>query len=92
MSGYLLLPLLACVATSVLATALLTHDARSGASRLSAALLLGAAFWAGCELLWNTATDPEVVLAIVKISAAGWVCVGPLGLHLILEVIDEPAP
>ncbi len=92
MSAYLLLPLIACVASSVLATALLTRDGKSGASRLSAALLFGAAFWAGCELLWNTASDPNVVLALVKLSSAGWVWIGPLGLHLILEIIDEPAP
>jgi signal transduction histidine kinase len=92
MSAYLLLPLTACLASSVLATALLTRDSRTLASRLSAALLLGATFWAGCEILWNTATDPSIVLTIVKLSAAGWVMIGPIGLHLILEVIGEPAP
>ncbi len=91
MSAYLLLPLFACVATSVLATAILSRDSKSGASRLSAALLYGGAFWAFCEVLWTTASDPVVALRLVKLSAIGWAMAGPLGLHLLIEVIGEPA-
>jgi len=76
----------------MLATALLARDSRTPASRLSAAILLGGAFWALCEILWNTSTDPEIALRFVRLSSAGWVMIGPLGFHLILEVVGASTP
>jgi PAS domain S-box-containing protein len=92
MSAYLLLPLFACLASAILATALLARDARSRASRLAATVLLGGGLWSFCELLWNTAPDAETALALIKLSSLGWIAIGPMGLHLILEVIGESAP
>ena len=86
-----LMPLIACVTLSVLATAILLRDSTHGASRLSAALLSGTAFWAFCEVLWANTGDAAAALALVKLSALGWVAIGPLGLHLMIEVIGEPA-
>ncbi len=86
-----LLPLIACAALSVLATAILVRDSSHDVSRVSAALLCGAAFWTFCEVLWANASDPATAHALVKLSALGWVAVGPMSLHLIIEVIGEPA-
>jgi PAS domain S-box-containing protein len=90
-SAYLLLPLISCIGCSILATAILAWDSRSATSRLSAALVYGGAFWALCEVLWMTSADPEVALRFVKLSALGWVLIGPLALQLMIEVIGEPA-
>lgn len=91
MSFYMLLPLVACVVSAMLATAILARDSTSGASRLSATVLYGGAFWAFCEVLWVNASDPTVALWLVKLSALGWVMLGPLALHLVIEVTGEPA-
>ena len=91
MSGYLVLPLVACVASAILATTIIARDSTSGASRLSSTLLYSGAFWAFCEVLWATADDPVVALRLVKLSALGWVALGPMALHVVIEVIGEPA-
>ncbi len=91
MSWYLLLPLGSCVALSVLGAAILARDSSTPGSRLSGILILGQAFWAACEVVWNTTADPHVALVLVKLSALAWVGIGPIGLHLVLEAIGEPA-
>ena len=86
LNAYLLLPLLACVASGMLAVGVLARDARMRTSRLAAGLTTGVAIWAACEVLWNAAGDPEVVLRLVRLSAIGWVAVGPAALHLFVEL------
>lgn len=86
MNPYLLLPLIACVASAMLAVGMLCRDGTHRTNRVAAALTLGATFWAFCEVLWNTATDAQLALRLVRLSSAGWVAMGPLGLHLFLEL------
>jgi PAS domain-containing protein len=52
----------------------------------------GASFWAFCEVLWNTRSDEADVLWLVRASALGWVCIGPLTLHLFLGLSGVAAP
>jgi signal transduction histidine kinase len=92
MNLYLALPLATCVVTAALAAAILSRDARQPVNRLAALLVGSAAFWSFCEVLWNAQTDPKVALALVKASALGWVWIGPLTLHLFLEITADPAP
>jgi signal transduction histidine kinase len=89
MSFYFLIPLLSSLASAMLGSALLARDPRHPANRRFAVLMLCAAFWAGCEVVWNTRQEASVVLALVRLSALGWIWVGPLGLHLILELVPE---
>ncbi len=91
MNGYLLIPLLAATASTVLAVAILALDPRGRMNRRASLLVAGAAWWALCEVLWNTATDPAVALALVRVSCLGWVALGPLGLEVLLEVAGQPA-
>ena len=90
MSLYPLVPLLACLVSAVLATAILVSDARRKANRLAAALVSGASFWAFCEVMWHAQRDAPTALALVRLSGLGWVWIGPLVLHLFLEL--SPAP
>jgi PAS domain S-box-containing protein len=92
MNAYVLLVLSACVASAVCATAIWSRDPAHRANRLAAALIYGGGFWAFCEVPWNTATTPGAALAWVKLSALGWVGIGPLALHLLLEVTSHDAP
>ncbi len=86
MNLYLLLPLFACLASAMLTVGMLQRDGTHRANRIAAALTFGAMFWSLCEVLWATTTDPELALRLVRISSAGWVAMGPLGLHLFLEL------
>jgi signal transduction histidine kinase len=86
LNAYLLLPLLACVTTAMLAVGVLARDSRHRASRLAAGLMIGVAIWAACEVVWNAASDPSLVLWLVRLSSIGWVAVGPAALHLFLEL------
>lgn len=91
-NGYLLIPLFAATASTVLAAAVLAQDPRSRLNRRACLLVAGAAFWALCEVVWNTARDAETALALVRLSSLGWVALGPLGLDVLLEVAGRPAP
>jgi PAS domain S-box-containing protein len=91
MSLYLVLPLFACVTSSVLATVIFCRSPNDRASRDAVLLLIGGAFWAACEVLLSTRTNPDSALALVKASSLGWVWIGPLGIRLLLQVTGEPA-
>jgi len=92
MDAYLVLLLLSCVASAAIGTAILAADSQQRANRLSAAIVYGGSFWAFCEVLWHSSDDPAVVLRLVKLSALGWVAIGPLALHLMLELVGQRAP
>ncbi len=92
MHHYVLIPLVSCVVLATLASGILARSHTDPRNRLAALLMIGAGFWAFCEVLWNTHSDPEVVLRLVRASALGWVFIGPLTLHLFLALTDDPAP
>ncbi|MCH7600230.1 MAG: PAS domain-containing protein [Myxococcales bacterium] len=92
MSLYLVLPLLACISTSILATIVCCRGTKDRSTRDAALLLSGVSFWAACEVLWNTRSDPDVALAYIKASALGWAFIGPLGVGLVLAATGEAAP
>ena len=91
MNLHLLIPLFAATASTVLAVAILALDPRSRLNRRAALLVAGAAWWALCEVLWNTASDPATALFLVRLSCFGWVALGPLGLDVLLAVARRPA-
>ncbi len=86
MNPYLLLPLAACVTCAILAVGILARDSRHRTNRLAALLMIGTTVWAACEVLWNTADDPDAVLWLVRVSSIGWVAIGPAALNLFLDL------
>lgn len=92
MNAYLIVPLLSCVVSAMVAAALLTRDPGRRANRVAALLVGSASWWAFCEVLWNTSDDPVVVLRFIKLSSIGWCALGPLALHLFLDLAQAPAP
>ncbi len=91
MNPFVLPPLVACIACCMLTMAILRRGAHHRATRLAGTLTLAAAFWALCETLWTTAHDPDVVLWLVRASGLGWILIGPINLHLFLELTGHPA-
>ena len=92
MLAFTALQLLACAALLVSATTILVRDPHDAGNRQAALLLYCGAFWAICQLLWNTSQDPVAALALVKLSALGWVGIGPLTARFIVSVTGLPAP
>ena len=90
MNLYLLLPLVSCLACTALAVAVLTRDWTRRSSQLAALTALCGAWWAGCEVLWNSAGDPSWAIRLVRLSSFGWMCIGPAVLHLFLELTSHP--
>ena len=92
LNGYLLIPLLAAAVCTVLAVALVSEDPENPLNRRVGLLFAGSAWWAGCEVLWNTATDPGAALTLIRISSLGWIGIGPLALDALITVAEQPAP
>jgi len=91
MNFLLLLPIFACVTCCVLAAAIFGRGAPHRVGRLGAALTIAAAYWALCEILWTTSHDSTTALWLIRAAAAGWISIGPITLHLFLELSEHPA-
>jgi len=89
---YVLVPLLSCLASTGLASSILARDPRQPANRKAALLIGGAAWWAFCEVLWNTRSDPAVALRWISLSTLGFCALGPLCLNLFLDLESARAP
>jgi len=81
--------LVTCIACAVFGTSVLTRDTRETTNRLASAIIFGGAWWAFCELLWTQAADPGDAMVLIKLSALGWVMIGPLGLQLMMELVGD---
>src|SRR5262245_24356365 len=92
MAPYLLVPLTTCLVTGALAAAILARDPAQPLNRLASLLVGLATVWSFFEVLWNSQTDPVVALELVKASALGWIWIGPLTLHLFLEIAGPRMP
>jgi PAS domain S-box-containing protein len=83
---YVLIPLLSGFAAAVLGTAILARDAQDRAHRLAASILGCAAYWSILEVVWNTLPEPTWVPQLVRLSSLGWMPLGVLSFHLLLEL------
>jgi signal transduction histidine kinase len=83
---YVLVPLFSGVAAAVFASAILTRDPRNRAHQLSAAILGCAAYWSLLEVIWNAQDDAAWVPQLVRLSSFGWMPLGVLSFHLLLEL------
>jgi len=92
MHPYLWLPLLACGLSALAAGMMFSRDPAAAANRRLALLSLCNAFWAMCEVLWNTSVDPARALAYVKLSSLGWIWIGPLAFQGFLAASEERMP
>jgi signal transduction histidine kinase len=89
LNGYLLIPLFAIAVSTVIAVAILSQDPRNPLHRRAALAFAGASWWAVCDLLRISATDPETALGLVHLSGLGWAGFGPLGLDLLLRLAQR---
>ena len=90
MTLYPVVPLLACLASAILATAILLRNNERTANRLGAAVMVCTSFWAFCEVMWHGQSDANAALALVKLASLGWLWIGPFQLQLFLELSTRP--
>lgn len=92
MLAFTALQLLACAALLVSATTILVRDPSDPGNRQAALLIYCGAFWATCQLLWNTSDDARAVELLMKLSALGWVAIGPLSARFLIAVTGVKVP
>ncbi len=82
MNPWFVVPLASGVACLTFAVLLIAREPRAATSRYAALLLLGGAWWGVCEALWTLAPDAETALLLERLSAPGWIFIGPVCLEL----------
>ena len=85
MNPYFLLPLGSALACLVFGVLILAREPDSNPHRCIAMLLFGGTWWGLCEAVWTLAPDATTALTLMRISAPGWIAVGPLCMHLFLS-------
>jgi len=86
MNPVLAMLLVSCLAAAGFASAIFARDPGQRANRLLAMVLGCSAYWSLCEIVWNTHSDPNTVIWLIRLSAFGWIPLGPLVLDLFVEV------
>jgi signal transduction histidine kinase len=71
----------------VCAGCVFSRDPHRLEARLTGLLMLGAAFWASCEIAWNLAPDRDAAFLWMRTSAVGWIFVGAVSLHSFVELV-----
>ena len=90
MHPYALIPLVACIASAAIAIALWLRATSNRRILPVVSLVLAGAFWAFCEVLWSLAPNPDTALGLQRLSALGWIGLGPLSLHVVQQAIGQP--
>jgi signal transduction histidine kinase len=89
MHPYVVVPILACTLTAATALAVWTRDPTNRRVWPIAAVSGLASFWAFCEIAWNLAGDASNALAWMRVSALGWVPIGPVAFHALMVARDR---
>ncbi len=89
MHFYVLVPILACTISAATALAVWTRDPGNRRVWPIVGVSACAAFWAFCEIAWNVAGSAEDALTWMRISALGWVPIGPVAFHALMLARDR---
>src|SRR5262245_5744646 len=89
MHPYVVVPILACVLTAATALAVWTRDPGNHRVWPIAAVSGLASVWAFCELAWNLSGSAESALSWMRLSALGWVPIGPVAFHALMVARDR---
>ncbi len=90
MQLYLVVPLLSVAGLAGFGSACLLMAPELRANRTSGVFLLVAAWWAACEVLWNTAPDASMALFFHRLAAPGFLFITPLAMRLVHDVMETP--
>jgi signal transduction histidine kinase len=90
MHPYALVPLAACIASAAIAVSLWLRAPANRRILPVVSLALLGAFWALCEVLWSLAPNADAALKLQRLSALGWIGLGPLALHVVHQAVERP--
>jgi len=89
MHPYITTLIVGSIVSAMLAGALFVHHkATWRESSISGFILVCGVFWSLCQILWNTADDPQAAIFFVRLSSLGWMLIAPLAFQLGLSVLD----
>ncbi len=86
---YTLILAIASMVSAACGGALFMLDRERRANQLAALLQFSCSYWALCQALGSVIREPEAARWILSASAPGWVFVGPLTLHIVMETTGE---
>jgi signal transduction histidine kinase len=89
MHWYVIVPILACTLSAATALAVWTRDPGNRRVWPIVGVSACAAVWAFCEIAWHVAATPEAALTWMRISALGWVPIGPVSFHALMLARDR---
>jgi PAS domain S-box-containing protein len=87
---YLVVPVLALAGLAGFGSTCLLMAPELRANRTSGVFLLVGAWWAACEVLWNTAPDASTALFFHRLAAPGFLFIAPLAMRLVRDVAETP--
>jgi signal transduction histidine kinase len=91
MTGYLLFELATCALSLTLGTIVSTRAFGLQVNRSIGLILLCGAYWSFCELMWNSQSDASAALTWMRLSALGWMWIGPLFFRIFVELLGARA-
>jgi signal transduction histidine kinase len=89
MHPYVVVPIIACTLSGATALAVWTRDPGNRRVWPIAGVSACAAIWAFCEIAWNVASGREAALFWMRVSALGWVPIGPVAFHALMVARDR---
>lgn len=92
MHPFIILLLVTAVLSALHAGVVVGRQGPRHTNYIAAALIFEGAIWSTCQVLWNTAPDPETALFYIRLSGLGWMGIAPLALHLHLNLHPGTLP
>ena len=90
MNLYLVIPLFSAIVSGCFGAVTILMGPTQRANRAGGVLMLGVAYWATCEVLWNTASDPTAALWLIRLASPGFLFLAPLTADLVLSASEKP--
>jgi signal transduction histidine kinase len=87
---YLVIPLISAIVSACFGAVTLLMGPTQRANRAGGLLMLGVAYWAVFEVLWNTASDPSAALWLFRLASPGFLFLAPLTADLVLSASERP--
>ena len=89
MHFYAVVPILACTISAAAALTVWTRDPGNRRVWPIAGVSACATIWAFCEIAWQVSHTSEEALRWMRLSALGWVPIGPVAFHALMLARDR---
>ncbi len=90
--AFLLLKIFTCLLSAILATAIITRDSALVVNRVIGLVPICTVCWSVCEIAWNLQADALYAAYYIRLSALGWMLLGPVALNIFSEMVKAHWP